>query len=82
MIYLKNNIKRCTVTYFKPSGKFYTEDKDVQWLADPDDCEKWQRFEDVVRIKDMIAVCFDSPHGYPQMYVPKSFGKYNLFGEK
>lgn len=57
------------ITYFKQSGKYYTEEEAL-WPADPKHYTGWAPFPDVVRIKDMIAVCFDAPQGFPQMHVP------------
>lgn len=62
---------KVTITYFKPSGKYYTEEE-TDWPVDPAHWTKWKPFEDVVRIKNMIAVCIDAPHGFPQMHVPSN----------
>ncbi len=59
-----------TITYFKPSGKYYCEDENVEWPEDAEHHDGWAPFARVVRIKSMIAVCFDSPMGFPQMHVP------------
>ena len=60
-----------TITYFKPSGKYYTEDKNVEWPRDPKHYNGWKPFDDVVRIKGMFAVCMESPLGYPQFCHPQ-----------
>lgn len=57
------------ITYFKPSGKYYTEEE-VEWPTDSSHWTEWKAFEDVARIKNMIAVCMVAPHGFPQMHVP------------
>jgi hypothetical protein len=62
---------KVTITYFKPSGKYYTEDENVEWSPDATHYTGWAPFERVVRIKAMFAVCFNAPHGFPQMYVPQ-----------
>lgn len=56
-----------TIRYFKPtSGKWYCNDEDVTWAPDPDHYTGWRAFKDLVRLKDMTAVCIDSPLGVPQ----------------
>lgn len=63
-----------TITYFKPSGKYYCEDENVEWckrLVPNSNDERWDPFEKIVRIKYMFAVCMENPLGFPQMWVPE-----------
>lgn len=59
--------KIVTIHYFKSSGKWYCSDEDVEWPSDADHYTKWAPFESVVRLKDMVAICMETPMGYPQM---------------
>lgn len=59
-----------TITYFKPSGKYYCEDEDVTWPEDETHFTKWTPFEALVRVRDMFAVCMETPLGYPQFAYP------------
>jgi hypothetical protein len=58
-----------TITYFKDTGKYYTEEKE-KWYRDPTHYSKWKKFDDVPRIKDMLAVCIDTPLGFPHIRQP------------
>jgi hypothetical protein len=62
---------KVVITYFKPSGKYYCQDEDAEWPEDPTHFTKWAPFEAVARIKGMIAVCMESPLGYPQFVYPQ-----------
>lgn len=61
-----------SVHYFKASGKWYTEDRNAEWLPDASDYTGWAPFASVVRIKNMFAVCLETPLGYPKFYRPPS----------
>lgn len=58
-----------TITYFKPGGKWYMTEEE-KWYRDPEHYSKWQKFDDVPRCKDMIAVCIDTPLGFPHIRQP------------
>ncbi len=58
---------KVTVHYFKPSGKWYCDDEDVEWPAAMTHYSGWASFDDIVRLKDMVAVCIDTPLGFPHM---------------
>jgi hypothetical protein len=59
------------VLYFKPSGKYYTTDLGVVWPRDASHYSGWAPFEKVARrIVGMVALCIESPLGFPQMHVP------------
>jgi hypothetical protein len=62
---------KVVIQYFKMSGKWYTDDEDVEWPEDKNHYTGWKPFEDVVRLKDMFAVCMESPLGYPQFCWPQ-----------
>jgi hypothetical protein len=57
------------ITYFKPTGKYYTTE-DAEWEEDPAHYSGWKPFIAVVRMQNMIAVCLDSPLGYPVCHNP------------
>lgn len=61
---------RVTIHYFKPSGKWYCDDENVEWPRDPEHYSGWQPIAQLARLKDMIAVCLESPLGFPQMALP------------
>ncbi len=56
------------VTYFKASGKYYTSEK-TPWPRDPTHHSGWVPFASLHRLRDMTAVCLETPVGYPQMSV-------------
>ncbi len=58
---------RVAIDYFKPSGKWYTRDANVEWPRDATHHSGWLPFAKLARIKSMVAVCLDSPLGFPQM---------------
>lgn len=60
-----------TISYFKPSGKWYTTDEDVLWGPDPNHYDGWKDFRQIVRLKDMFAVCMQTPLGFPQSCPPE-----------
>lgn len=60
-----------TITYFKTSGKYYTEDEAVEWRRDVNHFTGWQDFSAVVRLRDMFAVCMETPLGYPTFHYPQ-----------
>ncbi len=64
-------LPRVTVIYFKPSGKYYTEDTNVEWPRDPTHHTGWAPLEALHRIKKMYAVCIENPHGFPQFSSPR-----------
>ena len=66
---------KVTITYFKSSGKYYTEDDDVEWPEDPTHYNGWKPFKDLVRIRSMIAVCMDTPMGFPIVQPPQEAGE-------
>jgi hypothetical protein len=59
------------ISYFKPSGKWHADDDDAEWPRDPKHYTGWAPFEDVVCLKDMFAVCMETPLGFPQLCYPK-----------
>lgn len=60
------------IVYFKPgSGKYYTEDKEVSWPRDPSHYTGWATFTSLHRIKDMFAVCLETPLGFPHASPPR-----------
>lgn len=64
------------ITYFKASsGKYYLEDERVEWKADPNHYTGWRDFSEVVRLHDMIAVCMNTPLGFPQMSLARLSGE-------
>jgi len=44
------------ITYFKESGKYYTEDTDVEWPRDPTHFTRYRPFDELVRIKGMYRM--------------------------
>ena len=62
---------RVTITYFKPSGKYYCEDEDVEWPRCASHYTGWAPFESLHRIESMYAVCMVTPLGYPQFSKPR-----------
>ncbi len=64
-------LPRVTIIYFKPSGKYYTEDTNVEWPRDPTHHTGWAPLEALHRIKKMYAVCIENPHGFPQFSSPR-----------
>lgn len=57
---------KVTIHYFKPdSGKWYCDDEDVEWPADPNHYTGFKPFAEIVRMKDMFAVCLETPLGFP-----------------
>jgi hypothetical protein len=63
--------KQYEIVYFKPSGKYYTDEK-VTWPKDAPDHSGWNPLSTFHRIKEMYAVCMDAPHGFPQFSPPKT----------
>ena len=59
------------IVYFKASGKYYTSEK-VEWPKDAPDHSGWNPLSTFHRIKEMYAVCMDTPHGFPQFSPPKT----------
>lgn len=60
-----------SITYFKPSGKYYTTDENVYWPEDKSHYTGWAPFRQLHRIKGMIAVCMgENPLGFPQLSPP------------
>lgn len=54
------------VTYFKASGKWYT-DEETKWPLDESHYTGWSPFSAICRIRnEMIAVCMVTPLGFPQ----------------
>lgn len=53
------------IVYFKPSGKYYTTDEEVPWPRDPSHYTGWAPFSSLHRIRDMFAVCMETPLGFP-----------------
>jgi len=66
-----NAPKTHTITYFKPSGKYYCEDTGVVWPTDKPDHSGFNPLHTFQRIRDMYAVCMDAPHGFPQFSKPQ-----------
>lgn len=58
-----------TITYFKLGGKFYMTERE-KWFKDPEHYSKWERFDDVPCFKEFIAVCIDTPLGFPHIRQP------------
>lgn len=61
---------KVSITYFKLTGKYYTTDENVEWPPDTSHYSGWAPFKTLVRIKDMVAVCMETPLGFPHMYSP------------
>lgn len=65
---------RFTLVYFKPSGKWYTEEE-VEWPEDPNHYMKYASLENVRprdRLRGMICVALETPFGHPLMDNPHS----------
>jgi hypothetical protein len=63
--------REVTITYFKKSGKYYTTEE-AMWPSDDKHYTGWAPFEEVVRLRDMYAVCMESPMGFPVFCHPQS----------
>ncbi len=62
---------KVVISYFKPSGKWYTDDEDVDWPRDPLHYSGWATLQSLHRIKTMFAVCMENPLGFPQFSKPR-----------
>lgn len=69
------------VQFFKPYGKWYTSET-IEWQADPGHHTKWKPFDTVLpkdRLLGMVAVCIDSPLGFPVMRPSEDFETHDDF---
>jgi hypothetical protein len=61
---------KVSIHYFKPSGKWYTQDDNVEWPTDAVYYTGFAPFTSLHRIKSMFAVCMENPLGFPQFSRP------------
>ena len=64
--------KKYKLDYFKPTGKWYTEET-VEWPEDPDHYSKFaplDKMRSQTRLRGMICVAIETPLGFPLMDNP------------
>ncbi len=60
-----------TIEYFKQSG-LWIDTKQVDWPLDAEHYTGYVPFDSLIQeyYEDLIAVCIETPFGFPMMYIP------------
>ena len=66
----RDDAARVTIHYFKPGSGKWNTDREIEWPRDPEHYTRWRSFEKVTRLPDLVAVCIDTPLGYPVLGYP------------